>query len=145
MTLGRLIFAAVALVLISVTTAILTAAGKAAWTGWLVAPLPLAALAGHLLLVPRYGAVGASLVTLATAAAGASACVVAVRYSQGFWPPPGTCLRSAVAAAALIYALATALPPAVGPLLPLKLAALAATGALTLALLGEFTTDEFRL
>jgi O-antigen/teichoic acid export membrane protein len=52
-----LIFGAVALVMISVAMAIATAAGKPRWTLILTGPLVLLAVIGHLLLIPRFGAV----------------------------------------------------------------------------------------
>jgi len=51
-----LIFAAVALVIVSVVTAILTAAGKPGWTFALTGPPVPLALAGHLLLIPKLAA-----------------------------------------------------------------------------------------
>src|SRR4029453_1013972 len=69
--LSLLIFGALALLMLSVTTSILISAGKPGWilhTAW---PLPLCAAAIHLFLIPRFGAFGAALVTsvLAWAAA----------------------------------------------------------------------------
>jgi O-antigen/teichoic acid export membrane protein len=76
--LAVLVFGALALVMISVATAILTTAGKSGLTFTLTGPLVPLGLAGHLLQIPRLGALGASLVTTLFASLGAPAAVLAV-------------------------------------------------------------------
>ena len=94
--LALVIFAEVALVMISVATAIMVAAERPNWTFVLTGPLLLVALAGHALLIPRVGAVGAALVTTTVAGAGALAAVAAVYYLWRVLPPLGTAGRSAL-------------------------------------------------
>ena len=77
-----LIFAALSMVMIAVTTSILTAAGKPGWTFAMTGPLIPLALLGHILLIPRWGLVGASLSTTLTAIVGALATMIAV---YGIW------------------------------------------------------------
>jgi len=138
--LAQLIFGAVALAMISVATAILTAAGKPGWTFALAGPLLPLAVAGHLLLIPRLGAIGASLVTTLVAGLGALAAVLAVYRVWQILPPAGTVLRS-VLVCGFAYALA-ALWATPGLVLLLKLPVIVLAIPLAFALLGEFSNDE---
>lgn len=141
--LSLLIFGALALAMIRVTTAILTAAGKPGWTFALAGPLlPLAAV-GHLSLIPRLGAMGASLVTALAACLGALAAVLAVYRVWQILPPGSTLLRSSLVCA-LAYALA-ALWPTPGLLLLLKLLGIILVISLAFVLLGEFSKSEIAL
>jgi O-antigen/teichoic acid export membrane protein len=141
--LDRLVFAVLALLLISVTIAVLTAHGKPRHILMLAGPLMPLAILGHYLLIPRLGPAGAALVTLLVASLGALMSLAAMRWLAGVSLPVGTLLRGA-AASALVYTLAV-LWPAPGLLLLIKLPAIALAAALTLALLGEFTSAEYGL
>jgi O-antigen/teichoic acid export membrane protein len=141
--LALLIFGALALVMISVTTAILTAAGKPVWTFALTGPLLPVAVTGHLLLIPWLGAMGASLVTTLVASGGALAAVVAVYRIWRILPPAGTLGRSTLVCG-LAYLLA-ALWPTPGVLLLLKLPAIAIVIGLAFLMLGECGTSEIAL
>ncbi len=141
--LALLIFGALALVMISVATAILAAAGKPGWTFALTGPLVPMAIAGHLLLIPRWGAMGASLVTTLLASLVAVATVLAVYKIWGILPPTATLLRSALVCG-FSYALAT-LWPAPGLLLLLKLPTIGLVILLSFLLLGEFSKGEIAL
>jgi O-antigen/teichoic acid export membrane protein len=135
-----LIFGALALLLLAVTSCVLTAAGKPRWTLYVAGPLVACAAAGHLFLIPRAGAVGAAFVTASLACAAALASVGLVRRLWRVAPTPATFGRSAAVSAAA-YALA-ALLPGPGLLLVPKLAAVSlfALGALLLS--GEFKAEE---
>jgi O-antigen/teichoic acid export membrane protein len=141
--LALLIFGALALVMISITTAILAAAGKPGWTFALTGPLVPLAIAGHLIMIPWLGALGASLVTTLLASAGASAAVLAVYRLWQIFPSAGTLCRS-VLLCGLAYALA-ALWPAPGFLLLLKLPAVGLLIVFAFVLLGEFSASEIAL
>jgi O-antigen/teichoic acid export membrane protein len=97
--LAVLIFASVMLVMIAVASAILTAAGRPAWA--MLAALPVAplALVGHLLVIPRYGARGATAVTLVVAAIGALLALAAVKHAWGVRPSWSTVARAAAVTA----------------------------------------------
>ncbi len=95
--LAVLIFAAVMTVVISVASAILTAAGRPNWAMRAALPIAPLALGGHLAVIPRFGAPGATVVTLTVAAIGAVLALVAVHRAWRVWPPPATCLRVLVA------------------------------------------------
>jgi O-antigen/teichoic acid export membrane protein len=138
--LALLIFAAVALVMLSVVTAILTAADKPGWTFVLTGPLVLLALIGHLLLIPRLGATGAALVTTLVAALGALLAVLAVYRLWRVLPPAATFWRS-VLVCGVAYALA-AVWVTPGWLLLLKLAGMTLLIPLFLLWLDEFHTNE---
>ncbi len=134
-----LIFGALALLLLAVTTSVLTAAGKPLWTFHLAWPL-LPGAAAHLFLIPRAGAVGAAFVTTALACAAALASVALVRRLWRITPHGATLWRSAFVSLA-VYALA-ALVPAQGVLLILKLAGASLFVAVAFVLLGEFSAGE---
>jgi len=138
-----LIFGALALVMIGVTTAILTAAGRPGWIFALTGPLLPLALVGHLVMIPRLGMVGASLVTATSAGLGAAATVLAVHRCWRILPPFGTLVRSVLICAGA-YALA-ALWPAPGLLLACKLPVIGLLIGLAFLLLGEFSADETAL
>jgi O-antigen/teichoic acid export membrane protein len=138
-----LIFGALAMVMISVTTAIVTAAGKPNWAFALNGPLVPLALVGHLLLIPRFGPIGASLVTTLFAGVGALASIVAVYALWRILPPLATFWRS-VLLCGCAYALA-ALWPTPGFLLFVKLAILGLAIVSAFFLLGEFAGDEIAL
>jgi O-antigen/teichoic acid export membrane protein len=95
--LAVLIFGAIAVVMISVASAVLTAAGKARWAMIVALPIVPLAVVAHLVVIPSYGASGAALVTLAAAAFGAVLAIVAVRRVWRMWPPPATVLRATLA------------------------------------------------
>jgi O-antigen/teichoic acid export membrane protein len=75
-------------------TAVLIGAGKLSWTVWLTAPLLLLAALGHAVLVPRYGALGAAIVTTSTAVIGATASCAATHVLVGTPIPFATLVRS---------------------------------------------------
>jgi O-antigen/teichoic acid export membrane protein len=141
--LAFLIFGALAMVMISVAAAILTAAGKPGWTFALTGPLVPLAITGHLLLIPRWGAIGASLVTTLFAGLGALATVSAVYRIWRILPPAATLFRS-VLVCGFAYVLA-ALWPAPGLLLLLKLLVIGLVIPLAYLLLGEFSACEIAL
>jgi O-antigen/teichoic acid export membrane protein len=91
--LAVLIFAALAVVMISVASSILTAIGKPTWAMWATLPVAPLALAGHLAVIPRLGATGATYVTLGVATLGASGALAAVHRAWRVAPPAATALR----------------------------------------------------
>lgn len=138
-----LIFAAVAGVMLSVATAILTAAGRPGATLALTGPLVPLAIIGHLILIPRFGALGAASVTVSCAVLGALATLFGVYRVWNIVPPPRTLARS-VFASVLVYTLAV-LWPASGFLTLAKLAFLGVLIVPTFLALGEFSGDEIAL
>src|SRR5262249_24738655 len=134
--LAVLIFGALAVVMIAVTTAILTAAGKPSWTFALTGPLLPVALAAHLLMIPRFGMMGDSLVTAIVAGLGAAATVLAVHRCWRILPAGGTLVRSILVTGGA-YVLA-ALWPAPGPFLVVKLPVIGLLIGLAYLVLGEF-------
>jgi O-antigen/teichoic acid export membrane protein len=130
-----LIFAGLALGIVSTSTAILTAWGKAAWTFYLTAPIVPLAVAGHLALIPRFGPPGAALVTLSIATLAAIVTVVAVHRLSGASPPVGTLLRSA-ALSCIAYVITLSVPAA-GAMLLVKLVVVCVAIGMGFLLLGE--------
>ncbi len=141
--LAVLIFAAMALVMISVVTAILTAAGRPYLTAILVAPmLPLSAV-GYGLFVPSYGAMGACWVNLGAAATGAVAAMGALYQIWRISVPVTTCARSAIACV-LIHAIAIRwITP--DPSFVLKILLLSGMIPVVLFCLGELNKSERQL
>jgi len=141
--LAILIFGALALVFISVSSAILTAGDKPWWAFALAGPLaPLAAI-GYLIMIPRFGAIGASLVTTFCGMLGALASAFVVYRMWRILPPARTLVRSLVVSV-IVYALA-ALCPSPGILVVLKLSIIALTVLLLYVLLGELSAAETSL
>jgi O-antigen/teichoic acid export membrane protein len=138
--LSLLVFAAVALLVVSAGTAILTAAGKATWTFYLTGPMVPLAAAGHLLVIPRFWASGAAWVTLTTGSLAALATIIAVYRLWEIHPPLGALLRSAVISGAAFAV--TAAWPVAGAMVPVKLAVVSMSIALAFVLLGELRPDE---
>jgi O-antigen/teichoic acid export membrane protein len=141
--LACLIFGAVALVMISVATAILTAAGKAVWTFALAGPLPFLAIIGHLLLIPRLGAIGASLVTACSSSLVALAAVAAVYRLWRVLPTFATLWRGLLVC--MLAYLAAALWHVPGFWLCLKLPLISLGILLSFLVLGEFDAAEVAL
>lgn len=141
--LAVLIFAALMTVMIAVASAILTAAGRPGWA--MLAALPIAplALAGHLLVIPRFGATGATVVTLIVATIGAAVAVGTVRRAWNVWPPLPTVVRSLVAAA-VVLTLGTWWRTS-GVMAVVEVAVMATVAALVLLALGEVTPHERQL
>jgi O-antigen/teichoic acid export membrane protein len=137
---GPLSVGALALTMMYVATSILTAAGKPRWTFLFVGPLVPLALLGHLLLIPRFGALGAASVTALCASLSAVAQLVAIYRVWQVLPPPRTVGRSALLC--IVAYVSAALWPTPGLLLFLKLPVLALLVLASYVLLGEFSTGE---
>ncbi len=138
--LAVLIFAAMAVVMISVASAILTAGGRPALVMIAAVPTAPLALAGHLAAIPRFGSAGAAAVTLVVAAISALIAVVAVRRTWHLWPPVTTSLRSAVVTVAVT--IAGAAWNTSGVLVFGELAVMSAVAIGLLAALGELVPSE---
>jgi len=139
-SLAVLIFGAFAMLLLSAAVTILIAGGKTGWAVRVVAPMSLVALAGHALVIPRFGATGAAAVGTTVAVGAALAATVAVGRSWGIRPPAATVWRSAVVCA-LTFALAWLLPGD-GALLVPKLGAIGLVGGVAFWLMGELNRAE---
>jgi len=135
-----LIFAALAITLIGVTTAILTAAGRPGWTFALTGPLVPLALGAHLVLVPRFGLVGAAAATTALAWLGAGLTTLAVYRQCGVIPAPATILRTTLTTL-IAYVLSSAWHTS-GARVILELSGMTAVIVTCLFLLGELTGQD---
>lgn len=138
--LALLIFSSLGLAMISVTTAILIAAGKLGWTLVVTIPLLPLAAASHLLLIPWLGMIGAALATTVWAAVGALVGVLVVDHAAQVLPPAATLGRSVVLCG-FTYALAV-FWPAPGLLLFLKIPTIGLFIGLCFLMLGEFRNGE---
>ena len=135
-----LIFAALALTMISVTTATLTAAGRPGWTFALTGPLVPLALGAHLVLVPRFGPAGAAAATTTLAWLGAGLTMVAVYRQCGATPPLATILRTTLTTL-IAYTLSSVWYTS-GAWVILELSGITAIILICLFLLGELTRQD---
>jgi len=135
-------FSIVAAVIMSVAAAMLAAVGRPGSTFAFSGPLLVLALAGHWILVPRVGAVGAAATTALATWAVAAAMMIAIRRWFQTGPTLGTVLRI-VATSAVAYALSSAWQ-APGLWLVPQLLALCGVVLLILFLLGEATQSDLR-
>lgn len=138
--LALLISAALAMLLLAVTTAIMTAAGRPMLVLATSAPLVPIAIAGHLLLIPRYGAIGAASVTTAVALLGCGTTLVVVHRLWRVAPPASTVACSAVVSAGAYVAARAA--NVSGAMVALPIIAISAGIVIAYVLLGELTRDE---
>lgn len=136
-----LVLAAVAMVWVAVGTAILIASNRAGLTVVLTAPLPAVAVLGYATVIPRFGLMGAALVTLASATLAAAAFAAAVRNVVHVSLPTPSFLRSA-AAAVLVYVTALLWPARSPGATLVELGVLGLGIVLALAAAGEFTRAE---
>ena len=138
-----LIFAGVASVAISIVVAVLTGGSRPFWTLYAVAPLPVIAIIAHTWAIPRFGPVGAAMVTTLCGCGGAMFGVVAVYRLWQVTPPATTALRSVILAAA--GALAASSWPSPGVLVIVKLAVLGLGVLVLLLVSGEFGQPRTRI
>jgi O-antigen/teichoic acid export membrane protein len=138
-----LIFAGVASVTISIVVAVLTGGSRPFWTLYAVAPLPVIAIIAHAWVIPRFGPVGAAMVTTLCGCGGAMLGVVNVYRLWQVTPPATSALRSVILAAG--GALAASSWPSPGVLVIVKLAVLGLGVLVLLLLSGEFGQPRTRI
>jgi len=139
---GPLLLGAVALAMISVASAILIARDRVKEASVCLWPLLPLAAAGHVVMVPRLGGMGAALVTCVAAVAGAVAALAIIFAVWRVRPPWGTCARSLLLAV-LMAAVALAWPTP-GLWLLVKAAILTAAIAAGFVALGELDPEDRR-
>lgn len=138
--LAVLIYASMLLLLISVATAILTAAGRPNLTAMLAVPMLPVSAVGYGLFVPRYGAMGACWVNAGVALLGAIASLVVLYKIWRITLPVSTAVRSLLTGV-IIYAIAIRwITPDLSFLF--KLAVLSSVIPLILLGLGELNKTE---
>ena len=140
--LALLFAAAVALVVMSVAVSVVTAADAHGVVSLLGAGVLAGAIVGHLVLIPRLGAVGAALVTAGVSVAGGLASIALVHRLWNVHAY-GTLLRAALVAAPA-YWLAALAPGAGAPALVAKVVALTGFVVGGFVVLGELDADERR-
>jgi O-antigen/teichoic acid export membrane protein len=138
--LALLIVGAVANVMFTVALTVMTADGHPARTVLFTAPLIPLALVGHLVMIPRFGQLGAAFVTVAVSLLGASVAVASISAPWKVWPPLGTFLRSVFIA--LVLGAVSILWPTPGVFVFAKLVVLGMVGFLGYWWIGEFRQGE---
>ncbi|MDT3776281.1 oligosaccharide flippase family protein [Nitrospira sp. MA-1] len=141
--LGVLIMGAIAFVMVSVAVVIATASGAPLFTLYLSIPLVVLVLIGNLVMIPRFGAFGAAMVTALCQGIGALASLFAINRLWGIFPPIGTFLRGAIISV-LAYTLAVIWPTS-GLLLMMKIGCIGVVIILAYFVLREFSHDEIAL
>jgi hypothetical protein len=137
---GPLVGGALALVMLSIGSAIVTAAGKPHWVLPVALPLLLIAISAHLIAIPRWGSVGEATVTLATALLGATGAMVQVYRLWCIYPSGATVLRSmAICVLAWTICAKWNLPL---PFLPVKLVLVTLIIVTAFFVTGEFRIDD---
>jgi O-antigen/teichoic acid export membrane protein len=137
---GPLVGGALALVMLSIGSTIVTAAGKPHWVLPVAFPLPLVAISAHLVAIPRWGSLGAATVTFATALLGAAGATIQVYRLWRIHPSAATVLRSAgICVLAWMMCAQWNLPL---PFLPLKLALVTLMIITAFFVTGEFRIDD---
>jgi O-antigen/teichoic acid export membrane protein len=141
--LAILIFAAVATIAIMVATVVPVAAERPGWTLAIAAPVLVLSIAGQVVVIPLYGALGAATVTAAVTGLGA---VAAAAVAFRLWrvaPGARTTARSlAIGALALV---AAAWWPTPGALVLVKIVVISSAIPLAFWLLGELDAADTRL
>jgi O-antigen/teichoic acid export membrane protein len=140
--LALLFGAGVALVVMSVSVSIVTAMDSQRVVSVLGVGVLVGALAGHLLLIPRLGAVGAASATAIAGIAGGLASAAIVHRLSGVHAY-GTLARAALIAGPT-YWLATRVPTSGAPALVVKLGLLSAFVVGAFVALGELDADDRR-
>ena len=135
-----LIFGAWGMVIVSLATSILTAAGKPTWALVQGASLLPVAFIGHILVIPQVGPIGASAVTTFCAILGALGSVVAVYRVWRTCPSIPTLTRASVVCV-LAFILASVWPISSG-LLFFKLCGISLLISGAFFALGEFSHSE---
>jgi len=138
--LALLIVGAVSNVMLMVSITIMTAAGLPARTIMFTSPLVLLGLAGHLVLIPRFGQQGAALVTVVVSSFGAIAAGAGVYALWTVCPPVGTVIRSL--AIGLVVGTVSLWWPTPGLLVFVKLVLLGVISLLGYWWIGEFRSRE---
>jgi len=135
-----LIVGAVARSMVVVIAAVLLSLDKAWHAAILAAPLPILAVAAHTVVIPRYGAQGAAVVSATLAVAGAIVSLFAVCWISRLPVPWATLLRSATIFAAAYFAAAAW--PTAGTMLLVKLGLLSLGVVAAFLLAGELSREE---
>jgi len=135
--LSVLIFASMMMAVVSVASAILTAVGRPGWAMTAALPVAPLALVGHVLVIPHFGARGATVVTLVVAAVGAGLSLIAVSQAWRVHVPWATVARVA-AATTLTTTVATRWKTA-GALTLVEIGVMSVVATVALIVLGELT------
>jgi hypothetical protein len=126
--------------MISVAVVIMIVVDRPGFTFALAAPMLLLGIAGHIVLIPRFGAVGAAWVTTSLEIAGAVVALAIVYRVQRIFAPMATIARTLLIAG--VAWLLAALVPAPGFWVVAKLGLVGLAIVAGYALLGEFSNRE---
>lgn len=138
-----LIFSALSFVIINIAQANLTAMGKPMWALKITSPMIPYAFFGHLLLVPRFGPIGAAIVTTSGACLAAIVAVAVIFRTWGLAVPVKTIFISSLSS---VFALiAASMWTATGITVLIKMASISVGILICFIFLGEFKKSELNL
>jgi O-antigen/teichoic acid export membrane protein len=137
-----LVFGAFAKVVLTLSSNILVAADRERWTLWLMVPLPILALSGYVVAIPRAGAIGAAAVTTVSLGVFALVMLVATHRAWRVPLPVATLIRSVIAALAMTVV--APMWPVSGPMILVKLMVLGLVAAALLVVSGELSRGDLR-
>jgi O-antigen/teichoic acid export membrane protein len=138
--LSLLIVGGVANVMFTLALTVMTADGHPGRTVLFSVPFIPLALVGHLIMIPRFGQLGAAIVTVGVSLLSASVAVRSISIPWKVLPPLGTFLRSVVIA--LVLGIVSMYWPTPGVFVFVKLITLGTFGFLSYWWTGEFRQDE---
>lgn len=141
--LPMLVFGAAATLLLSVALTVLIADGQPRLTSMLTVPLVPLALIGHLIVIPRYGSFGASVVTALVGCMGMGIGLVTICRLWRVVPSLGIVVRTV--AAGLLALFVSTVWPTSGAMVLVKLVAVGGLILVVYWVLREFTADETAL
>jgi O-antigen/teichoic acid export membrane protein len=135
-----LMLGAAAMAAFSLVTSVLIGAGRSGWSVAMVLGMLALAVLGHLVAIPRWGPLGAAVVTSLVTSLGALSGGLAIYRVWAVWPPAGSVLRAgALCVAAFALTRAWSSP---GPGVVLKLAVMVVLVGLAYVGFGEFSAAE---
>jgi O-antigen/teichoic acid export membrane protein len=138
-----LLVAGLNLFMLSVINSILIALNKPKATLILTIPMIPLAIMGHLILTPKLGGIGASLVTALIACFGAISSLIVIYRIWNIYPPVQTVLRS-IFCSLIVFVLANEWPVS-GFMLILKLFVMTLAIPTIFWIIGEFSSSEKKL
>jgi hypothetical protein len=131
---------AAAMAAFSLVTSVLIGAGRSGWSVGLVAGMLGLAVVGHAVAIPRWGPVGAAVVTSVATSLGTLSGLLAIYRVWAVWPPAASLARAGVlCVAAFTLTRAWSSP---GVEVVLKLAALVLLVGVAYVAFGEFSVVE---
>jgi len=137
-----LVFASIGRIMMNMSSSMLVAADRPAWTYRIATPVLVLSLVGYMLVIPSHHGLGAAVVTLAAMLAGAAAMMAAVYHAWRVAPGIAAVVRTVLITAAAYCA--GRYWPAQGVWLIMKLTVAGLAVLVAYILLGEWSLQQLR-